>query len=336
MQGCPILGLDHAAGLQPAHHVIDCFVLALFLTKRLEIVEAGRVQQPQPGKMTGHTHLLRRSGQQQQALGTCGQRFHQLVFRAGRLRFPSQMMGFIHHHQIPVCRQRVPTRVFAAGEKIQATQNQLFGLERVFRMLIAEDAIHQGIDIVLGCLDRVVPGLIDDGEAQIEAAQHFHQPLMDQRVRHHHQHPPSPTGVQLVVQDQARLDGLAQADLIGQQHPGGVTFRHLVGQVNLVRQVLGASADQALRRGGPEPVQMLQGGVTQAKCPVAVKLAGKQALMRGGEIDRAGQFHFRYLVDVFAVVGVIHQHTTDVLDRAHDVSVTVESLDFLSLLIDDA
>ena len=77
--------------------------------------------------------------------------------------------------------------------------------------------------------------MIDDRKAQVKPAQHFHQPLVNERVGHHHQYPARQTGVQLVMEDQAGLDGLAQAHLIRQEHSRRVAAGHLMGDVQLVR-----------------------------------------------------------------------------------------------------
>ena len=159
---------------------------------------------------------------------------------------------------------------------------------------------------------------------------------MHQRIRHHNQHPTGTAGVQLIVKNQAGLNGFTQPHFVRQQNPGCVTCCHFVGNVNLVWQVLCARTDQALSRGCPQSVKVLRSGHPQAKRTIAIKLAGKQPLMGGGKIHRTAEFYLGNLGQVFpAVIGVVHQHTTDVLHGSHSVAFAVKGLDRLTNLVDD-
>ena len=201
---------------QPAHHFVDRLVLLFLLPERVQGVEPCGVQQAQTGEMTGHTHLLRCGRQQQQAFAGLRQAFNHLIFRAGLLRRPGQVVGFVYHHQVPTRRQGMVAGLFTFNQKIETAQHQLVCLERVDAVFVTEDVVYQGVYIVFLGLDIVVPALIHNRKTQIKAAQHLHQPLVNQRIRHHNQRPTGPAGVQLIVQDQASLNGFAQPHLIGQ------------------------------------------------------------------------------------------------------------------------
>ena len=54
--------------LQAPDHLIDHFIVLFFFPEGLQIVEPGRVEQAQAGKVAGHADLFRCCGQQQQAL----------------------------------------------------------------------------------------------------------------------------------------------------------------------------------------------------------------------------------------------------------------------------
>ena len=49
-------------------------------------------------------------------------------------------------------------------------------------------------EFIEGSAESKTPFFIYDGEKQIEAPQHFHQPLMDQAVGYRDQHPAGPAG----------------------------------------------------------------------------------------------------------------------------------------------
>ena len=332
--GLVVLGDGVRVFLKPAHHLVDTLILLLFLPESVQVMEPGRVQQAQPGKVTGNPDLFRGGRQQQQALAGLRQVFHHFILGAGLLRRPGQVVRFIHYHQVPAGGEGMVPGLFAAHQEVQAAQHQLVRLERVNAVIVVtKDVVYQGIDIIFLGLEVVVAALVDDGETQVEAAQHFHQPLVNQRIRHHNQGPAGAAGVQLVMQDQAGFDGFTQAHFIGQQYPGRMAPGHFVGDIELVRQMLGPGANQPLGRRGPQAVHVLQGRHPQPEGPVAVELAGKQALMRSGKVHRTGQLHFRNLVDILAIVGVVKQNAVQVLHGAHNVFLAFESLYFLTLLV---
>ena len=153
-------------------------------------------------------------------------------------------MCLVHHHQVPAGSQGVTAGGGVAGEKVQTAQHQLLGLERIGRGLIGVG----GQFLVGGQGFGVVTGVVHNGETQVEATQHLHQPLVHQRFRYHYQHPPRPQGMELVVQNQPRLNGFTKPHLVRQQHPGRVALGHFVGDVDLVGEVLGAGADEPLYR----------------------------------------------------------------------------------------
>ncbi len=134
--------------------------------------------------------------------------------------------------------------------------------------------------------------LVKDAERQVEAAQHLDQPLVQQALRHHDQYALRAFGQQLLMQDQAGLDGLAQTHLVGQQHPRCMAIRHLVGNVELVRNQTGAPAGEAAQFGMCQPVEVLQCLVTQLKPPVLVNLSGEQAFCRPIQLQVAVELAF--------------------------------------------
>ena len=57
--------------------------------------------------------------------------------------------------------------------------------------------------------------LVEDREEQVETAQKFDEPLVDQRFRHEDEDAPGETGEMEAVQDEAGLDGFSKPHLIG-------------------------------------------------------------------------------------------------------------------------
>ncbi len=193
---------------QVLHGFGDGLIALRFLDEVLQTVKAIRVEQSQARKVAGLAELLRGGGEQQHGRRLAGQSVDQGVLGARVVLVPDQVMSFVYHQQVPVGLQQIVLCGGVLQQKLQRHQRQLLFLEGVALCAVAAVGVEQG-------------------ELQVEAAAHFHQPLVLQVLRHHDQHPANAAGLQLAVQNQARLDGLAQAYLVGQQDAG----RHAVGDV---------------------------------------------------------------------------------------------------------
>ena len=141
---------------------------------------------------------------------------------------------------------------------------------------------------------------------------------MQQALRHHDQHPPGAFGQQLLVQDQACLDGFAQSHFVGQQHARGVAAGNLVGYVQLVGNQAGTTAREAAQVGMRQAVGVQQGLVAQLECAVRVDLPGEQALCRTVQLQVAVELAFGQRYRVPGVVAakvdkepVLIVHATD-------------------------
>ncbi len=137
------------------------------------------------------------------------------------------------------------------------------------------------------------------------------------------------------MKNQTCLNGFTQTNLIGQQNPGSMPAGHFVGNIKLVWQVLGACPNQPLGRRRPQTVHVLQGGDSKPEGTVAIKLAGEEALMRGGKIHRARQLNLGNRLNILTVIGVVHQNAIEIFHCAHGIALTVKGLYFLALLVHD-
>ena len=223
--------------------------------------------------MAGHAGLFGGRRQQQQAGAVRRERLDTAIIMAGLACRVMQVMGLIHHQQIPGGVQGRLEQPRPGGQQIQAANDQLFALKGIVRPGAETQQAF----------------LVKQGEAQVKAPQHFHQPLMGQRLRHDDQDPLGEAREQLIMQDHPGLNGLAEADLIGQQHPGGKPPGHFARDIDLMRQQAGPRAEQPARRRLLQAVAVREGGATQAVGAVVVELAAEQALFGGVEFDKAVQ-----------------------------------------------
>ncbi len=203
-------------------------VLALGAEGR-EVVETVRVQQAQAGEVAVLAQLFRGCGQQQHAGNGLCQLFHQGVFRADLVFVPHQVVGFVHHHQVPAGGEQRVLGFLVVHQPLQGHQGQLGVFERV-----------AGI-----AFDKAF--FIEQCHLQVEAPAHLYQPLVLEVFRYQDQHPAGATREQLAMDHQAGLDGLAQAHFVRQQDPRRDAVGDFTGNVQLVGDGLGAHATQAPR-----------------------------------------------------------------------------------------
>src|SRR5262245_4206347 len=110
------------------------------------------------------------------------------------------MVRFIDDQKVPtraLCLLRSP---FASGVKSDGGQYEL----------IVEKRVVGGPRSFDGCATL----LVEDVKPEVEAAQQFHEPLMNKRFGDQNQHALHPAGENQTVKDQARLDCLAESYFI--------------------------------------------------------------------------------------------------------------------------
>ncbi len=258
---------------QMSGNIRHLLVTGFLLQKTLVVGVAMRVEEAQSAKMPGPAQLFRRGAEEQHPQGLFRQGFHQVVLQAGLLLAPVQVMGLVHHQQIPFLLQSGAGDLWRGQKKVQAAQHLLFLGERIVRI--------RGFE--------AFP--VEQGKAQIEAAQHLHQPLMQQGLGHQNQHPSGAARQEHAVQDEAGLYGLAQAHLVRQQHPGQKTPRRLPGDIQLMGNQADARPHQALHRRQGLGGQLPPGLLAQVEPIVAVQAPRQQLLPGTVELQMGADVH---------------------------------------------
>ncbi|MNO70921.1 hypothetical protein D3C76_618200 [compost metagenome] len=257
------------------------------------------VKQAQAREVAVLAQLFGGRGQQQDAGNGLGQLLDQGVLGAGLVFVPDQVVGFVDHHQVPARGKQRVLGLFVLGQPLQRHQRQLCVFEGVAGI---------AFDKALG---------IEQRNLQVEAPAHFHQPLVLQVFRYQDQYAVGAPGQQLAMDHQARLDGLAQAHLVGQQYPWGDAVGDFTGNVQLVCNRLRTHAAQAPQRRLQLAAGVLQGVVAQREPGQRVDLAGEQTVAGQAELDEVRQLGFRQGARfVLAVKAVVYQQPVDVLDFA--------------------
>jgi hypothetical protein len=220
---------------QQAIHRLCNLLVTLALAEELrEVGIPAGIEQAQPGEMSFRPELLRRRREQQQTRGARGQRRDQFILGAGLRRAPREVVRFIDDEKVPPGLQGLLSASWRAREEGHGAKHEL----------AVEKRIRRGIML----LDRRAALLVEKAEEQIEAAQELHEPLVNQRLRHEHQHARRAPGEVQAVQDQARLDRFAEPDLVCQQHAWQQTAGDFARDRKLVRNEIDPSPHEAAHR----------------------------------------------------------------------------------------
>ena len=223
------------------------------------------------------------------------------------------VVRFVDDHQVPASGEQSVLGLLVFDQPLQRHQRELGVFERVAGVAF-DEALR-----------------IEQRHLQVEAPTHFHQPLMLQVFRHRDQHAAGAPAEQLAMDHQACFDGLAQAYFVGQQYPWRNAVSHFTGDVQLVRDRLGAAAAQTPQGREHLFAGVLQGVVAQGEPRQRVDLPGEQAVAGQTELDEVGQLGLRQDSRlVLAVEAVVDQKAIGVLDLAHGQLPTLEMSDLVA------
>ena len=129
-------------------------------------------------------------------------------------------MGFIHNHEIPACLLNLLLAFRVFSQPVKSAEYELVVVERIAAFFTFFQC-HTTAFIV-------------NSKGQIYPAQHFNQPLVNERVWHDNQNAASSTGLNLLVDNKRSFNGFSQAHFVGQQYAGRVTTAHFRGDVQLM------------------------------------------------------------------------------------------------------
>ena len=174
----------------------------------LQGLEDTRLEERQEIIKLGEIVLHRRCGQQQQE--ALVESVHQLVALACTV---AQVMRLIDDDEIEiVCQQALG--VLAAARLC----------DRCDQAFLAPECVG------IAAQQRIV----GSGTRNIELGLKLFPPLPDQRRRRQHQHALHHAAQQILLEHHAGLDGLAEADFVGEQHTAAELLEHLADGLDLI------------------------------------------------------------------------------------------------------
>ena len=130
------------------------------------------------------------------------------------------MVGFVDDHEIEAAAEKV-RGMLARGAPGRAKRSRAAGPE----------------PLRIAAQQRVVGGRAGNVEFGLQLL----PPLPDQRRRGQHEHALDHAAQQILLEHHAGLDGLAEPDLVGQQHPAAKLLQHLAHGLDLIPEGLDAA-----------------------------------------------------------------------------------------------
>ncbi len=253
-----------------------------FGDERVEVGVARRIEQAQAREMSTAPKLLRRRGQQDQAGRARGEAFDQRVGRAGRVGRPFEVVRLVDDDDVPLGIDDLRGALRVVGEPADVGDQALLVLERIARG-IAD-------------LDRFAAFLVEQREREIETAQQFDEPLAGQAGRCQYQHARDAAGGEQAREDQAGLDGLAEADFVGEQRAWRTALRNDVGNAQLMGDQVDARAGEAVGRRAHRVRAARQRLDAEVEAIGRIDTRRKQAFVGARDRLRIVEFGFRQRV----------------------------------------
>ena len=226
---------------------------------------------------------------------------------AGMPGTPAEPLGFVHDQEVDARGHRLLREPGPGDER----------LERNHRPAVDVEGIEVGAEVAGHVAE---PLLVEEGEDLVVLAPQLAEPLHGQGVRSHHQAPLDAPGANQAIQDQAGLDGLAHADLVGEQPAHRVLARGALGDVKLVGVEPDASAQEGAEARGLTKLEEAQGRQPVGEVGRAVDLAAGQPLEEATfEVDRpqVGARELAAVDEPHAAVGKGFGHHRLVAGRRH-------------------
>jgi hypothetical protein len=182
-------------------------------------------------------------------------------------------MGFVDDDDVPTGGEGLVAAEFGggirSGEERDGAERELRGEKRVLR----------GVARFAG----EAAGFVVDAEPEIEAAEQLDEPLVRERFGDENEDAFRLTDGEEALEDEAGLDGFAEAHFVGEEHARQLARGDLVENVELVRDEFEATAEETAHVGLAEFCLGLERAVAEVEDFAGVGLTGHEALLR--EID---------------------------------------------------
>jgi len=178
---------------------------------------------------------------------------------------PLEVVGFIDDEHVEAGRGGLRGAVGMLGEKFCGAEDEL--------------AVVEGIALGLELLDGLAAFLIEEGEEEVEAAEEFDEPLVDEGFGDEDEDAVGASGEVEAVEDKAGFDGFAEANLVGEEEAGGEAGGGLRGDGELVGDEIDAGPDETAGFGAAKFGALAEGADAEVEVAELIGLAGEESVL---------------------------------------------------------
>ena len=254
---------DFFSGEKGVDGLGDGFVALGLAEEFVEVAVALGVEQAEAGEVSLEAELLRGGGEEEQPGNGSGKGFDEGIFGGGFGRGPAEMVGFIDDEQVPTRLTGLIGALGIRGEEVEGADHEL--------------AVEKGIRA--GGVEREAALLVENTEGHLEPAEHFHEPLVEQRGRKENEDARGATGEVQALEDETGLDGFSKAHLVGEKDARSQTGSHFRGDGELVGNEVDAAAGETAGGILAEVAAALEALGAQAEALNVICLAREEALL---------------------------------------------------------
>ena len=216
--------------------------------ERLVLGEVGGPQQLEQAEEAVHVVVERDRGEEEQVPAEGGDRRDRAPGRAARVAGrAAQPVGLVHHEEVDAGLRRAGGELRPRDERLEGDHGAPVDVEGVEVGAVVPRHVGE-------------PRLVEQHEDLVVLPPQLAEPLDGQRLGRDHQAPLRASRPDEAAQDEAGLDRLAEADLVGQEPAHGVGGGRALGRVELVGEEADAAAEE-----GAEALGLAQRGEVQAR-----------------------------------------------------------------------
>ena len=248
-----------AAGEEPARHVCVGFVL---LEPGEELVERGRghgLHEREQPEVLARIEAHRRRGEEEDAVGRAAERRDRRVERV-----VGEVVRLVHHEEVE--------RDLGGGvHEVRVVAQRLEG----------DDRMGRARERRLRATERGDPLGREEREERVELVEELGEPLEGEVLGDDDEDALGDAELAHAGEDEARLDRLAEADLVGEDEPRQPVREDPAGGADLVREDVDAGGEQRAERvRAPERLEPGDAGAERER-------GGRAVLARGERVERA-------------------------------------------------
>ncbi len=250
----------------------DLSVVIGFFDEGVEVAVAVGVEEAEAAEVAFEAELLGGGGEEEDGGDGGGEAGGEVVGGTGGF----EVVRFVDDEEVPTGGDGLVAALGGIREEGGAGDDEL--------------AVEKGVGSRVAGFDGDDAFLVEEVEEEVEPAEEFDEPLVNERVGEDDEDAVGAAGEVEAVENEAGFDGLAEADFVGEEDAGGEAAGDLGGDVNLVGDEVDAGAGETADGGLADAGAVREGANAEVEGGKVVGATGKEAVFGGAEADGVGEF----------------------------------------------